>query len=439
MRANDRNRAWIVVVLLFIFMVINFADKAVIGIAAVPIMRELELGPRQFGLVGSSFFLLFAVSSVATGFLVNRVKTRWVLLAMGLIWALTQFPMIGSVGFETLVACRIALGAGEGPAAPVALHSAYKWFPNELRTLPTAVIVQGGAIGVMVALPLVNWVIVRWSWHWAFGSLGLVGLVWCALWLVFGREGSLDNESVEVKDAAQSTLRVGYAQLLLSPTILACWAAAFGANWALSLALSWQGAFLIKGLGFAQSSIGFLGALPAGGTALVMLAAGWYSQRLLARGVSSRLARGILGGLCVVLGGAALVILPYVPGTPVKIALTTLGVALPSVIYVISNAVVAEITPAAQRGALLAIGAAVASSAGLLAPYIMGSAIESAPTPLDGFNTGFFMCGVILLVGGTIAMALVNPEREAKQQSRRLQGDPGSSMAAGLGMSALGR
>ena len=81
MRANDRNRAWIVVVLLFIFMVINFADKAVIGIAAVPIMRELELGPRQFGLVGSSFFLLLAVSSVATGFLVNRVQTRWVLLA----------------------------------------------------------------------------------------------------------------------------------------------------------------------------------------------------------------------------------------------------------------------------------------------------------------------------------------------------------------------
>ena len=45
----------------------------------------------------------------------------------------------------------------------------------------------------------------------------------------------------------------------------------------------------------------------------------------------------------------------------------------------------------------------------------MGSVIESATTPLDGFNTGFFMCGVIMLVGGGIAMALVNPEREARQ------------------------
>jgi hypothetical protein len=51
----------------------------------------------------------------------------------------------------------------------------------------------------------------------------------------------------------------------------------------------------------------------------------------------------------------------------------------------------------------------------------MGSVIESAATPLDGFNTGFFMCGIIMLMGGAIAMALVNPEREAKRQSRRLQ------------------
>ena len=421
MRIDDRNRPWIVVALLFILMVINFADKAVIGIAAVPIMHELQLGPRQFGLVGSSFFLLFAVSSVATGFLVNRVPTRFVLLAIGFIWALTQFPMIGLVGFETLVACRIALGAGEGPATPVALHSAYKWFPNEVRTLPTAVIVQGGAIGVMVALPLLNWVIVRWTWHWAFGSLGLVGLVWCALWLVFGREGPLDNASEKAKHAAQSTLRVGYAQLLFSPTILACWAASFGANWGLSLALSWQGAYLIKGLGLTQSSIGFLGALAPGGSAVAMLAAGWYSQRLLSRGVSSRVARGILGGLSVVLGGAALAMLPYVSGTSVKIALTTLGVALPSAIYVISSAVVGEITPVTQRGALLAIGTAVASLAGLLAPYVMGSVIESATTPLDGFNTGFFICGVIMVVGGAIAMALVNPERDAKLRSLPLQ------------------
>src|SRR5580700_6421225 len=257
--------AWLVVALLFLFMLINFADKAVIGIAAVPIMQELQLSPRQFGLIGSSFFLLFSVSAIVTGFIVNRVQTRWALLTMGLVWALAQFPMLGTVGFAALVACRVALGAGEGPAYPVALHSTYKWFPNELRTLPTAIIAQGAGIGIMVALPLLNWVIVNYSWHWAFGVLGVAGLVWTAAWLVLGREGWLT--AATATDATPTPERIAYGQLLLSPTIIASWCASFGAQWGLSQALSWQGAFLIKGLGFAQGSIGLLGALPAGASA----------------------------------------------------------------------------------------------------------------------------------------------------------------------------
>ena len=200
---------------------------------------------------------------------------------------------------------------------------------------------------------------------------------------------------------------------MLSPTSGACWCANFGAYWGLSQALSWQGAFLIKGLGLSQSSIGLLGALPAGASVVVVFAAGWYSQRLLARGVSSRVARGLLGGGCVALGGLALAVMPYVPGIPAKIALATIGIAVPSVINVISHTVVSELTPVAQRGALLAFGTAIATSAGLLAPYIMGSVVETAATPLAGFNTGFMICGIIMLVVGLIGMALIRPERDA--------------------------
>jgi ACS family D-galactonate transporter-like MFS transporter len=409
-RSQTPKGAWLIVLLLFLFMLINFADKAVIGIAAVPIMDELHLTPRQFGLLGSSFYLLFSLSAVVTGFIVNRAQTRWALLVMGVVWALTQFPMIGTAGFATIMACRIALGAGEGPAYPVALHSAYKWFPNELRTLPTAIIAQGAGIGIMLALPLLNWVIVKYSWHWAFGVLGIAGLAWAAAWAALGREGT--PATLTGTDTAPTTGRIAYGQLLLSPTIIASWCASFGAQWGLALALSWQGAFLIKGLGFAQGSIGLLGALPAGASVVLVITAGWLSQRLLARGVSSRVARGIFGGACVALGGAAMAIMPHVPNISAKIALTTIGVALPSVIYVIGNAVVSEITPVVQRGAVLAIGTAISTSAGLLAPYIMGSVVETAATPLDGFNTGFMICGLIMLGGGGIGMALMRPERE---------------------------
>src|SRR4051794_33362407 len=96
---------------------------------AVPIMEELKLSYEQFGLLGSSFFFLFAVSAVAVGFIANRVPSKWTLLAMAVVWSVVQFPMVGIVNLEILMACRIVLGAGEGPAAPIATHAIYKWFP----------------------------------------------------------------------------------------------------------------------------------------------------------------------------------------------------------------------------------------------------------------------------------------------------------------------
>lgn len=402
-------RGWLIVALLFLFMLINFADKAVIGLAAVPLMHDLALSPWQFGLIGGFFFLLFPISAVIVGFAVNRVRTRWALFAMGLVWALTQFPMLGSVGFGALLACRIALGAGEGPAHPVAMHATYKWFPNELRTLPTAIVTQGAGVGILLGLPVLNWIIVHYSWHWAFGALGIAGLAWTAAWLLLGSEGPL---GVARSAGAAPAPRIRYARLLGNPTLVASWAALFGAYWGLSLALTWQGAFLIKGLGFVQGKIGLLTALSPAVSVVVVIAGGWLSQHLLSRGASSRLARGLFGGGCVALGGIALLAMPAMPTAALKIAMVTLGVALPSMIYVITPAVVGEITPVTQRGALLAIGTAVSTTAGFLAPIIMGSVIQGAATPLAGFNTGYVICGAVMLAGGLIGMALINPERE---------------------------
>ena len=53
--------------------------------------------------------------------------------------------------------------------------------------------------------------------------------------------------------------------------------------------------------------------------------------------------------------------------------MTIIAAALPSIIYVIVPAVISEITPVAQRGALLSIGNAVGtSSPGPLAPAGVG-------------------------------------------------------------------
>jgi MFS transporter, ACS family, D-galactonate transporter len=55
---------------------------------------------------------LYSASATVTDFIVNRVQTRWALLVEGLIWALTQFPMLGTV------AARPHRPGGGCPAAP---------------------------------------------------------------------------------------------------------------------------------------------------------------------------------------------------------------------------------------------------------------------------------------------------------------------------------
>ena len=212
----------------------------------------MKLEPEQFGLLGSSFFFLFSISAIVVGFIVNRVDTRWVLLAMAVIWSLAQFPMVGTVSFTTLVICRVILGAGEGPAFSVAAHAIYKWFPDEKRTLPTAILSQGSAFGVILAVPALNWIIVNHSWHYAFGALGVVGLMWVVAWLVMGKEGPL----VQTVAMAAADPRVPYFQLLTSRTFIGCCAATFGAYWALSLGLTWFTPFIVKGLGFSQKDAG---------------------------------------------------------------------------------------------------------------------------------------------------------------------------------------
>ena len=285
--------AWKITFLLFLFMLVNFADKIVVGLAGVPIMTELKLEPESFGLLGSSFFLLFSIAAIIVGFIVNRIETRWVLLVLALIWALAQFPMVGTIGFTTLLICRVILGAGEGPAASVAAHAIFKWFPDEKRTLPIAILSQGSAFGVILAVPALNWLIVNYSWHYAFGALGVVGLMWAVAWLILGKEGPL----VQTAAMAANEARIPYFRLLTSRTFVGCIAATFGAYWALSLGLTWFTPFIVKGLGFSQQQAGFISILPWVFGAVIVMLTGWISQVMLARGFTTRGARGVLGSV----------------------------------------------------------------------------------------------------------------------------------------------
>jgi MFS family permease len=232
--------------------------------------------------------------------------------------------------------------------------------------------------------------------------------MWTAAWLVMGKEGPL----VQTVAMAANERRIPYFQLLTSRTFIGCCAATFGAYWALSLGLTWFTPFIVKGLGFSQKDAGWISILPWVFGATIVLLTGWISQVMLARGYTTRGARGVLGASPLILGGLILATLPYIAPGGLMIGLLVVGSGLCGSIYVVCPPMIGEFAPVSQRGAVISIYAAIYTLAGILAPTVMGSVIQRAAVPLDGYMTGFTINAVILVASGLLGLLLLWPNTE---------------------------
>lgn len=409
---------WTIAGGLFLFLAINFADKAVIGLAAEPIMRELQLSHAQFGRIAASFFALFSVSAVVVGLLANRVKTRWLLAAMAVVWSVAQLPLLLFATPLTLLISRVLLGASEGPAYPVAVHALYKWFPDHERTLPSSILTIGGAFGAGFIAPLITTVIVSYGWQAAFKLLAIVGLVWGVFWLWVGKEGPLDvnAESTAIHDDASSLpARVPMRTLLLARTFVGANLCGFAAYVILSVATVWLPSYLIHVGGYSLVQVGWIGVLPAFGQIVAgpLLAAA--SQRMMTRGVSSRHARGTLGAVVVVISGAALATMPLLAPGALLIGAITIAFSLAPFTFVSGATLAGEVAPPGQRGGVLGVNICITTLAGLITPVIMGHMIDHASNPLAGYRSAVVLAGLFSVGAGLVGALLIDPAGDRRR------------------------
>jgi MFS family permease len=406
-------RGWSQVALVFAFMVVNYADKAVMGLASVPIMRDLELSFTQFGELGSAFFLLFSLSGIAVGFLANRVRSKAIMLAMAMVWVCALLPVAWSGSFAVLLASRIVLGAAEGPAFPVALHAVYKWFADAERALPTSVVACGAAFGTGIVAPALTWIIVHLGWHAVFGTLSAAGLLWACIWSVLGKEGPGGRPAAGGADA-----HVSYRLLLSSRTAIGVFIAGFAAYWVIALNVVWLANYLVKALRVAPLEAAWIVALPAILQMLLAPLLAWLSQRLTARGLSTRIARGVVGSMCVATAGVSMICMALLPFGILKVCLIGVSFSIGSVMFTLGSTLIGEITPAAQRGAMLGITNSIHTLAGLAAPFVMGLVVDVGTDLGAGFRNGYLCAGALVAALGALAAALIEPEADLERFHR---------------------
>ncbi|MFF7177703.1 MFS transporter [Streptomyces sp. NPDC008121] len=422
---RTRSRAWVVTALLVVFMMINFADKSVLGLAAEEIRQDLGLSASAFGLASSAFFLLFSISGAAVGLLADRIRPKWLILAMAVLWSVSQAPLAVGGGLAVLLTSRVLLGAAEGPAFPVAQQATLSWFPNHRRNLPGALIVLGTTLGVLVAAPVLTWVIQHHGWRSAVAAVALVGVVWALLWIPFGGEGpyaaapdatatggSDDGKGERAVGPGAARPRTPYRRILATRTWIGATAAYFGTYWVIAFALVWLPSYLQDALGYTSAGSTRMLMLVWGLGGVVVLGQAGLTGWLLRRGTASRWARGRVGGVLLLVGAAACLALPSAPAGAVTALLLITGFGLAGAMSSVAVTTVTELAPADRRGGALGIMNAVVTTAGLIAPTLIGHLVDTHG--VGGYRHGVLITGAVLLLSGVAALTLIDPDRDAR-------------------------
>ncbi|GAA5201917.1 MFS transporter [Arthrobacter gyeryongensis] len=422
-RARRNRYGWFITFTLLFLMMLSWADKAVLGIAAVPLMKQLGITPEQFGLVGSAMFLTFGVAQIVAAPIANKVSSKWILLVLCLLWSLAQAPILLFASLPALWASRLLLGAGEGPLAPVLMHGIYKWFPEKKGATPAALAASGVTLGIVAFAPVLAWVIGQFGWQTAFAVLAVVGLVWTVFWFIAGKEGpytsrkaeqDIDGIAPEEAPVVAET-KVRYWRTILSPSWIFAVLASFFGYWTFTLAMSWGPAYFQNVLGFSGQQSGTMIALPAAWGTIATVGLSALTQRLHLKGVPTRKARGWVLGASGAFAGACLVGATMTTSPVLSIALMVFGFGTAPALFAITYLVVAELTTIGQRGANLSIANAVLTTGGVFAPAVSGFLIGGAATPADGYRAAFALAGGLMLTFGILALVFVNQQRDRRR------------------------
>jgi MFS family permease len=316
---------------------------------------------------------------------------------------------------------RIILGAAEGPAGPLANSMAHSWFPPERRGLPSALIGSGAPLAKIFLAPILTLLILGLGWRYAFLALAALGLVWTVGWVIKGRTGpyaTSSGGSVPDKQSTHAggpvTARETFRWAVCNRTFAGLLLATFPMHGLTTVVISWMPAYLESGLGFSPMQAGFLYGLPSVAALALMLGAGDGTDRLLRRGISPRVARGLVPTLALCLGGALVALLPVAAAEHRWAALVLLmaGYGIGTLGIPVSYAAIGTLAEPSQRSSVLSLFIAMQTFSGVIAPWLTGVLIDAGNTQVDGYNTAFVVIGSTIVVAAAVGALLVDPTRD---------------------------
>ena len=183
------NLRWWVIALVALATVINYIDRQALSVLW-PFMGD-EIYPEKnadelkevLGIVSTVFLFAYALGQAIFGRIFDWIGTRLGFALSISVWSIATALHAFAQGVLTFSIFRALLGVSEAGNWPGAAKANAEWFPSKERALAQGIFNSGAAIGGIIAVPLVAWLVLFLSWKAVFVIIGLIGLIWLIPWL----------------------------------------------------------------------------------------------------------------------------------------------------------------------------------------------------------------------------------------------------------------
>ncbi|QYF81162.1 MFS transporter [Brevibacterium sp. PAMC21349] len=411
---------WVVLILLFFGAVINFADKSIVGLAAVPIMKEFNLTYAEWGLVGSSYYWLYPVTGIFGAAWADRLGAKKVLGFIMLTWTVLQFGVLAITALPLLILYRILLGAFEGPYSPIAYSHADKWFPPKLKGFANSVVVGGGTVGAMIVAPILVSLITIFGWKVAFAALGAASLVWFFLFQFLTKENPVEvyeNVQKKKKQKLEKIKVKDFLLLLASPTALFTTLAYFSTYILVVWFSVWLPIYLVEAVKMTPGQMGTSVAIIGVVSVFIYMGVSMASDHLFKKNQNWRSSRVFVVAGAMILGALFFSSIMIFQNPIWVIVAMCLAKGLTYAILPIGPTIM--INEMQERGGLMtSILTSSGNLAGIVAPLLTGYIISLAGgNQLLGYNLSILFMAILVLAFGILFAIFVKPAGKLKNKS----------------------
>jgi ACS family D-galactonate transporter-like MFS transporter len=393
-----------ILALLAMAVVINYLDRAIIGIAAPLIAHEYLISSITLGVVFSAFSWSYLAAQLPSGILIDRFGARIVYLIAIIGWSLSTLMHASITGFASLLGWRLSLGLFEAPCFPANNVIVGAWFPRAERARAVGVYTAAEYVALGFATPLLFWILNSAGWRALFFISGGAGVLFTFFWWAFYRDPEQsrrlgDDERKLIRDGGGRPSSGGnkfdaaaFRQLVCNRQILALCLGQFAVYSTFTFFLTWFPTYLATARHMGWIKIGLYASLPYLAGFFGILFAGWLSDFLLRRGASLNLARKlpVVAGLLL---ASTIVLANYAQSN----ALVVLILSVAFFAQAMSSsgwAVLPEIAPEGTLGLVGGLFSSAANVSGIVTPLVIGIIIQ---------KTGSFVWA-LGFVGGVAAL-----------------------------------